>query len=156
AQCAPALCDCVDAEAPALLAGLDTIVTWDAVIDAEPALAVTLRGKQFDAALLAIANFVDLKSPYMLGHAHAVAELAARAAVEHGLPARATTMRRAGFVHDLGRLGISNAIWDKRGPLGPGEWERVEEVYEAGDAFYLTHGHIPRAEPGTEDLEFSA
>ena len=28
-------------------------------------------------------------------------------------------------MHDLGRLGISNAIWDKRGPLGAGEWERV-------------------------------
>ena len=36
-----------------------------------------------------------------------------------------TTMRRAGLVHDLGRLGISNAIWDKPGPLGAGEWERV-------------------------------
>ena len=34
-------------------------------------------------------------------------------------------MRRAGLVHDLGRLGISNAIWDKPGPLGAGEWERV-------------------------------
>jgi len=30
-----------------------------------------------------------------------------------------------------------------------------EEVYEAGDAFYLTHGHIPRADPGTEYLQFS-
>jgi DNA-binding CsgD family transcriptional regulator len=28
-------------------------------------------------------------------------------------------------VHDLGRLGVSNAIWDKPGPLGAGEWERV-------------------------------
>ena len=121
----PALCDLVDAEAPELLSGLDTIVTWDAVIEAEPALAVTLHGNQFDAALLAIANFVDLKSPYMLGHANAVAELAARAAVEQGLPELATTMRRAGLVHDLGRLGVSNSIWDKRGPLGPGEWERV-------------------------------
>ena len=53
--------------------------TWDAVIDAEPALAVVLSGEQFDAALLAIANFVDLKSPYTLGHARAVAELAAAA-----------------------------------------------------------------------------
>ena len=26
-------------------------------------------------------------------------------------------VRRAGLVHDLGRLGVSNAIWDKRGPL---------------------------------------
>jgi hypothetical protein len=30
-----------------------------------------------------------------------------------------------------------------------------EEVYEAGDAFHLTPGHIPRAEPGTEYLQFS-
>ena len=35
------------------------------------------------------------------------------------------TLRRAGLVHDLGRLGVSNAIWDKPGPLGAGEWERV-------------------------------
>ncbi len=34
-------------------------------------------------------------------------------------------LRRAGLVHDFGRLGVSNAIWDKRGPLGAGEWERV-------------------------------
>ena len=30
-----------------------------------------------------------------------------------------------------------------------------QEVYEAGDAFSITHGHIPRAEPGTEYLQFS-
>ena len=28
-------------------------------------------------------------------------------------------------MHDFGRLGVSNSIWDKRGPLGAGEWERV-------------------------------
>lgn len=121
----PTLCDLVASEASELLAGLDGVMTWDAVIDAQPGLGVRLEGRRLDAALLAIANFVDLKSPYMLGHAHAVAELAARAAMEHGLVDLATTMRRAGLVHDLGRLGVSNAIWDKRGPLGPGEWERV-------------------------------
>src|SRR5215211_4390998 len=103
----PALCDLMDAEAPELLSGLDTIVTWDAVIDAEPALAPTLRGKPFDATLLAIGSFVDLKSPYTIGHAQGVGELAARAAVEHGLPELATTLRRAGYVHDLGRMGVS-------------------------------------------------
>jgi hypothetical protein len=30
-----------------------------------------------------------------------------------------------------------------------------QEVYEAGDAFHVTHGHIPSAEPGTEYLQFS-
>ena len=63
-----------------VLAGLDSVSTWDAVIDAEPALAVVLSAERFDAALEAIANFVDLKSPYFLGHARAVADLAAAAA----------------------------------------------------------------------------
>ena len=105
--------------------GLETASTWDAVIEAEPALQVVLAGEQIDRALEAIATFVDLKTPFMLGHAQAVAELAARAAAEHGLLEHAPTLRRAGLVHGLGRLGISNSIWDKPGPLGPGEWERV-------------------------------
>jgi DNA-binding CsgD family transcriptional regulator len=37
----------------------------------------------------------------------------------------ATTLWRAALVHDLGRLGVSNAIWDKQGPLTNAEWERV-------------------------------
>ena len=109
-----------------LLAGLELVATWDAVIDAEPALAVVLSGDQIDAALVAVADFVDLKTPYALGHACAVAELATEAADRIGMPeADAVTLRRAALVHDLGRLGVSNAVWDKRGPLGPGEWERV-------------------------------
>ena len=38
---------------------------------------------------------------------------------------RSRTLRRAGLVHDFGRLGVSNSIWDKPGPLGAGELERV-------------------------------
>ena len=34
-------------------------------------------------------------------------------------------LRRAGLLHDLGRLGVSNAIWDKRGALTRAEMERV-------------------------------
>jgi len=114
------------AEAEVILAGLDAVGTWEAVIGAEPALAVVLSGPRFDAALLAIANFVDLKSPYTLGHARAVADLAAEAGAQLGLAhADVRMLRRAGLVHDLGRLGVSNSIWDKRGPLGAGERERV-------------------------------
>ena len=36
-----------------------------------------------------------------------------------------TLLRRAALAHDLGRVGVSNAIWEKPGPLGFGEWERV-------------------------------
>ena len=122
----PALAEIVATQADQLLAGLDELRTWDAVIDAEPALAIVLPADRFDAALVAIADFVDLKSPYTLGHARAVSELAAAAAERVGMPeADVTALRRAGLVHDFGRLGVSNAIWDKRGTLSPGEWERV-------------------------------
>jgi len=122
----PALSAALRADAENILGGLDSANTWGAVIDAEPALRVNLSGDSFDRALLAIADFVDLKSPYTLGHARAVAELAAATASGLGLPEEETRMlRRAGLVHDLGRLGVSNAIWDKPGALTPTERERV-------------------------------
>jgi HD-GYP domain-containing protein (c-di-GMP phosphodiesterase class II) len=122
----PAVAAVVASEGDLILSGLDDVATWDAVIDAEPALAVVLRGDSFDHALTAIGDFVDLKSPYFLGHARAVAALAGEAGITLGLPeSEVCVLRRAGLVHDLGRLGVSNAIWDKRGPLGPGEWERA-------------------------------
>jgi HD-GYP domain-containing protein (c-di-GMP phosphodiesterase class II) len=122
----PQLAAVVDEHADQLLGGLDGTSTWEAVIGAEPALAVSLTGDRIDGALLAVANFVDLKSPFTLGHSGAVAELTGGAAVALGLADdEASTLRRAALVHDFGRLGISNAIWDKPGTLGAGEWERV-------------------------------
>jgi HD-GYP domain-containing protein (c-di-GMP phosphodiesterase class II) len=122
----PQLADVVDAEAEVIYSGLDEIGTWDAVIAAEPGLSTVLSGRRLDAALLAVADFVDLKSPYFLGHARAVADLAARAGERAGVDAdEVTNLYRAGLVHGFGRLGISNAVLDKRGPLGAGEWERI-------------------------------
>jgi HD-GYP domain-containing protein (c-di-GMP phosphodiesterase class II) len=122
----PNLAAILCAHAEDVFGDLDTTQTWDAVIAAEPSLGVYLSRDQFDAALLAVADFVDLKSPYTLGHARNVSRLAGDAGEQLGLGEEAVaTLRRAGLVHDLGRLGVSNAIWDKPGPLGAGEWERV-------------------------------
>ncbi|HEV8297566.1 MAG TPA: HD domain-containing phosphohydrolase [Acidimicrobiales bacterium] len=122
----PALVAALRDGSQAILGDLDTIGTWDAVIQEEPSLTVMLSGAEFDAALAAIASFVDLKSPYTLGHSRAVAELASAAGSMLGLPDdEVRTLYRAGLVHDFGRLGVSNSIWDKAGPLGSGEWERV-------------------------------
>jgi len=122
----PGLVELLSADGEAILGDLESVSTWDVVIDSEPALAVVLPDDRFDAALRAIADFVDLKSPYTLGHARAVADLAAVAGAQLGLSEDdVRLLRRAGLAHDLGRLGISNSIWDKAGPLGPGEWERV-------------------------------
>jgi HD-GYP domain-containing protein (c-di-GMP phosphodiesterase class II) len=122
----PQLAELLAAEAETIFDGLDSVGHWRAVIEAEPSLAVVLSGERFDAALQAVADFIDIKSPYMLGHSRAVAGLAGEAAARLGMgEADVRTVRRAGIVHDFGRLGVSNAIWDKRGPLGAGEWERV-------------------------------
>jgi HD-GYP domain-containing protein (c-di-GMP phosphodiesterase class II) len=122
----PALAALLCDRADQVLGGLDAVQAWPAVIAAEPALAVELSAKQLDSALAAIANFVDLKSPFTLGHSVAVAELAEESGCRLGLPPEQVLMlRRAGFVHGFGRLGVSNSIWDRPGPLSAGEWERV-------------------------------
>ena len=107
---------------------------------------VLLTEEQFDAALLAIADFVDLKSPYSLGHARAVADLAAAAGATLGLPApEVHALQRAALVHCYGKLGVSNAILDKREPLTRGERERLHLVP------YLTHRML-RQSPALREI----
>lgn len=122
----PALVDLFAAEAVTLCADLDDAATWDAVMAAEPARGVRLGDEQVETALAAIADFTDVKSPYTIGHSRGVADLAREAARLVGLsePA-ARQVRLAGLVHDLGRLGVPNTIWDKRAPLSHAETERV-------------------------------
>jgi HD-GYP domain-containing protein (c-di-GMP phosphodiesterase class II) len=122
----PALAALVCDRAAEIFGGLEAAPAWPAVIASEPALAVELAPDQADRALAAIANFVDLKSPYTLGHSVAVAELAQDAGRRLGLPpGQARQLRQAGFVHGFGRLGVSNSIWDRPGPLSAGDWERI-------------------------------
>jgi HD-GYP domain-containing protein (c-di-GMP phosphodiesterase class II) len=122
----PQVVDLFTADAVLLFDGLDEASSWDAVIGAEPALGMHLTDAEFDAALEAIADFIDVKSPYTIGHSRGVADLAGDAARLLGLGDQAgRTVRRAGLVHDLGRLGVPNTIWDKGGQLSRAETERV-------------------------------
>lgn len=99
---------------------------WDAALDAEPPPRRHLSNDGLDATCRAIADFADIKSPWTLGHSTGVAELAEAAAWRLGLGTEAVTqLRRAALVHDLGRVGVPNAIWDRPGPLTPDERERV-------------------------------
>src|SRR5580704_4328115 len=91
------------------------------------ALARRRAGRQFDPALAAL----------LCAHAEEIfgglegasawrAVIAAEPALALGLPPeQVLVLRRAGFVHGFGRLGVSNSIWDRPGPLRAGEWERV-------------------------------
>ncbi len=123
---APHVCECFIQNAAALLSGLDGELSWQSVLDLEPGGRKVLSDDEFDNACRAMADFVDIKSPYTLKHSSGVAALASEAARRYGLPTSdVLTMRRAGLLHDLGRTGISITIWDKPVPLGEREWERV-------------------------------
>lgn len=97
---------------------------WEEVLGAEP--APTAYIEDLDTALSVLAEFSDLKSPWTRGHSRHVADLAHYAAQEAGLTTgEADVIRRAGLVHDVGRVGIENGIWDKPGQLSTDEWEKV-------------------------------
>jgi HD-GYP domain-containing protein (c-di-GMP phosphodiesterase class II) len=100
--------------------------TWEDVLAAEPRPRLTLEGPAIDRALRAMGAFSDLVSPYLSGHSSGVAELAGSAAELHGFAdAEVETIRRAGFVHDIGRTAISSRIWNKPGPLTADEREQA-------------------------------
>jgi len=99
---------------------------WRAALAEAPEGDRPLTAPELDELLIALGDFVDLKSGFRHGHSRAVAALAAGAGQVMGLPADdIERLRRAAAVHDLGRLGVSNGIWDKSTPLSSAELERV-------------------------------
>ena len=99
---------------------------WEDVLTAEPQPRLTLEGPAIDPALRAIGAFSDLVSPYFSGHSPGVADLAGAAAELHGFTdAEVETIRRAGFVHDIGRTAVSSRIWNKPALLTADEREQT-------------------------------
>ena len=122
----PAIADVFCQHANELLDGANAESCWDLVLACEPGEPTILSVNQFEAAAHAIADFADLKSPFTVGHSRRVAELAARAAQQTGLPRNEVDeLRCAGLMQDIGRVGVSSAIWAKPGKLSDTEWERV-------------------------------
>ncbi|MEA2467833.1 MAG: hypothetical protein QOJ57_1959 [Thermoleophilaceae bacterium] len=115
----------VTAVAPGALAALPEGSVWDPVARA-PEGGAPLRGDALDRACRAVAYFADLKSTHTLEHSTGVADLAEAGAWRLGLSEdEAAALRRAALLHDLGRVGVSSAIWDRPRPLTESEWERV-------------------------------
>jgi HD-GYP domain-containing protein (c-di-GMP phosphodiesterase class II) len=110
----------------AVLARLNTASLWDELLAAEPDPQRVADERTLLAAGRVMADFADLKSRYFAGHSTLVADLAVAAAerVRVNRPDR-VGLRLAGLAHDLGRVGVTSAIWDKPSSLSDTEWESV-------------------------------
>lgn len=107
------------------LGSVEDDASWDTVLALErtPSCRDPIA---LDDIIRAFADYVDLKSVYTLGHSSGVATLAEAAGKLCGLDAdECTTLRRAALLHDLGRAGVPNSIWERKGKLTVAEWEQV-------------------------------
>jgi HD-GYP domain-containing protein (c-di-GMP phosphodiesterase class II) len=111
-----------------LLEGLDDALIWEQAIAAEPPPQRWMTGDELDAAFRVVGTFTDLKSYWLRGHAEGTSQLAEAAAWRLGLPEHeVAVVRRAALALDLGRIAVLNAVWEKPGPFGITDWERVRQ-----------------------------
>lgn len=95
-----------------------------AILALEPARhAVALDDDYLDDIAVGFGQVIDAKSPYTTGHSGRVADIAYALAERLDVaPERRRWLRRGALLHDLGKLGVSNAILDKPGKLDAEEW----------------------------------
>jgi diguanylate cyclase (GGDEF)-like protein/putative nucleotidyltransferase with HDIG domain len=83
--------------------------------------------------LLVLAGISDLRDPYVVGHSQHVSRYAVLIAEELGLSAeRVERVRKAGLLHDIGKLGIAEPILFKPSPLTEEEYEIVKQHVRMG------------------------
>jgi HD-GYP domain-containing protein (c-di-GMP phosphodiesterase class II) len=122
----PSLADVFITHAAALVVDSEAGDPRERILEVEPEPVVDLEPSSLAGLGEAFGDLADLKTPFTHGHSKAVARLAVAAAERLRLDAATTSnLEIAAFLHDLGRVGISNAIWEKAGPLTLAEWEQV-------------------------------
>ena len=85
--------------------------------------SVTIDEDYLDDIAAAFAQVVDSKSPFTSGHSERVTLFADMVAEQLGFGAEQRRwLKRAALLHDIGKLGVSNAILDKPGKLDDDEW----------------------------------
>ena len=114
------------ANAATVLADANTGDPRERILEVEPEPAVEKNPDEVPQVAAAFGDLADLKTPFTHGHSKEVARLATAAG--ESLRLDMTTVARlqvAALLHDVGRVGISNAVWEKPGPLTTAEWEQV-------------------------------
>ena len=88
----------------------------------------TVSDDYLDDIAAAFAQVIDSKSPYTRGHSERVTLFADLIAAELGFDdGRRRWLKRAALLHDIGKLGVSNAVLDKPGKLTEPEWDAMKQ-----------------------------
>ncbi len=81
----------------------------------------------------ALTAAIDAKDPYTSGHSERVARIAVRLAEELGMPAnQRSDLYLMGLLHDVGKIGVDDAVLKKSGPLTPEEYRLIQSHVEIG------------------------
>ena len=100
-------------------------------------LKLKLRTDELERAesvLFTMARSIEGKDPYTHGHCERLAEYSARLGAHLGFSAdQITALRRAGVVHDVGKITVPDAILLKPGRLTPDEWTIIREHSVVGE-----------------------
>ncbi len=84
--------------------------------------------ESIDSICLAFADIIDAKSPFTYRHSNGVADAATEIGCWLGMnPREMKLLRRAALLHDIGKLGVSNAILEKPAKLTSDEWKVVKD-----------------------------
>lgn len=92
-----------------------------------PDLALAGDEERLDRIAQAFARVIDAKSPFTARHSERVAEIAEGIARVLGFADdERRIIRRAGLLHDIGKLAVSNRILDKPGKLTDEEFRAIK------------------------------
>ena len=81
----------------------------------------------------ALTSAIDAKDPYTSGHSERVARIAVRLAEELGMPPHQRgDLYLTGLLHDVGKIGVDDAVLKKPGPLTPEEYRQIQAHVEIG------------------------
>ena len=87
-----------------------------------------------ESVLLALALSIESRDPYTHGHCTRLAEFSARLGERLGLPADdIVALRRAGVVHDIGKVIVPDAVLLKPGPLNAEERHVIKQHAASGE-----------------------
>src|ERR1700726_4975931 len=90
-----------------------------------------------ESVLFTLARSIEGKDPYTHGHCERLAEYSARLGQHLGLSEdQIVALRRAGVVHDVGKIAIPDAILLKPSSLNPEEWKLICQNSSVGELFF--------------------